>query len=59
MPISSSPAAVRSATPGSMPPSCVGEIGLNYKGILQVVMPENYIAMFNAPGEEESRAHRV
>ena len=33
-----------------------GEIGLNYKGILQVVMPENYIAMFNAPGEEESRA---
>jgi len=33
-----------------------GEIGLNYKGVLEVVMPENYIAMFNAPGEEESRA---
>ena len=32
------------------------EIGLNYKGVLQVVMPENYIAMFNAPGEAESRA---
>ena len=32
------------------------EIGLNYKGVLKVVMPENYIAMFNAPGEEESRA---
>ena len=31
------------------------EIGLNYKGVLQVVMPENYIAMFNAPSEEESR----
>ena len=32
------------------------EMGLNYKGVLEVVMPENYIAMFNAPGEEESRA---
>ena len=32
------------------------EIGLNYKGVLEVVMPENYIAMFNAPNEEESRA---
>ena len=32
------------------------EKGLNYKGVLEVVMPENYIAMFNAPGEEESRA---
>ena len=27
---------------------------LNYKGVLEVVMPENYIAMFNAPDEEES-----
>lgn len=32
------------------------EKGLRYKGILEVVMPENYIAMFNAPGEVESRA---
>ena len=32
------------------------ESGLNYKGVLEVVMPENYIAMFNAPGEDESRA---
>lgn len=32
------------------------EISLNYKGVLEVVMPENYIAMFNAPGEEASRA---
>ena len=28
--------------------------GLNYKGVLEVVMPENYIAMFNAPEEEEA-----
>ena len=32
------------------------ELELNYKGTLEVVMPENYIAMFNAPGEEESCA---
>lgn len=31
------------------------EIGLQYRGVLQVVMPENYIAMFNAPGEETAR----
>lgn len=31
------------------------EKGLNYKGVLGMAMPENYIAMFNAPGEEESR----
>lgn len=31
------------------------EIGLNYCGVLQVVMPENYIAMFNAPNREEAR----
>ena len=30
------------------------EKGFNYRGVLQVVMPENYIAMFNAPHEEES-----
>ncbi len=32
------------------------EIGLHYKGVLEVVMPENYIAMFNAPKEDEARA---
>jgi len=30
------------------------EIGLNYKGVLEVVMPENYIAMFKAPDAKES-----
>jgi len=32
------------------------EKGLHYKGVLEVVMPENYIAMFNAPDKKESRA---
>lgn len=31
------------------------EKGLRYRGTLQVVMPENYIAMFNAPEETEAR----
>lgn len=30
------------------------DIGLDYQGVLQVVMPENYVAMFNVPGAEES-----
>ena len=30
------------------------EKGLNYKGVLQVVMPENYVAMFPVPDAEES-----
>ena len=30
------------------------DLGLNYCGILRVVMPENYIAMFNAPEREEA-----
>lgn len=30
------------------------EIGLDYRGVLQVVMPENYIAMFSVPGKSES-----
>ena len=30
------------------------EKGLTYQGVLEVVMPENYIAMFNAPDREES-----
>ena len=29
--------------------------GLLYRGTLQVVMPENYITLFNAPQEEEAR----
>ena len=32
---------------------CV-DIGLNYRGILGVVMPENYVAMFPVPNEEKS-----
>ncbi len=31
------------------------EKAFNYKGTLPVVMPENYIAMFGVPDEEESR----
>lgn len=31
---------------------CV-ELGLNYRGAAPVVMPENYIAMFKAPNEDE------
>ena len=30
------------------------ELNMNYKGVLQVVMPENYIAMFNAPSAEDA-----
>ena len=30
--------------------------GLNYRGVLSLVMPENYIAMFNAPSEKKARA---
>lgn len=30
------------------------EMGLNYRGAAEVVMPENYIAMFDAPDERES-----
>ncbi len=32
------------------------EIGLHYMGVLQVKMPENYIAMFDAPNGEEVRS---
>lgn len=31
------------------------QIGLEYRGTLAVVMPENYIAMFDVPGAEEAR----
>ena len=34
------------------------ELGLVCRGTLTVVMPENYIAMFPVPGEEEARAIR-
>lgn len=30
------------------------EKGLNFRGALEVVMPENYVAMFRVPDEEES-----
>lgn len=30
------------------------EVGLNYKGVMPVVMPENYIAMFDVPNEQEA-----
>jgi len=30
--------------------------GLEYRGLAEVVMPENYIAMFSAPGEAEALA---
>ena len=30
------------------------EIGMKYRGLKTVVMPENYIAMFNVPDKEES-----
>ncbi len=29
--------------------------GFNYRGVMEVVMPENYIAMFRVPGEIEAR----
>lgn len=35
-------------------PLCA-EAGFNYKGVLQVVMPENYIALFDAPEQDEAR----
>ena len=31
------------------------EKGLSYMGTAQIVMPENYIAMFNAPDKDEAR----
>ena len=31
------------------------DMGLTYRGVLPVVMPENYIAMFDAPQAEEAR----
>lgn len=32
------------------------EVGLHYKGVSQVVMPENYIALFDVPEKEEARS---
>lgn len=31
-----------------------GQIGLTYRGVLEVIMPENYVAMFAVPDEQES-----
>ncbi|MGI6029143.1 MAG: EFR1 family ferrodoxin [Candidatus Heteroscillospira sp.] len=36
-------------------PALCAEKGLRCRGTLQVVMPENYIAMFNAPEEDKAR----
>lgn len=36
-------------------PLCA-ERNFHYKGVLQVIMPENYIALFDAPGPEEAQA---
>ncbi len=33
------------------------EIGMNFKGLKSIIMPENYIAMFNAP--EKSKAEKI
>ncbi len=30
------------------------EVGFNYKGVFPIVMPENYIAMFDVPNEQEA-----
>lgn len=35
--------------------SLCAQEGLNYRGVLKVVMPENYIALFDAPGQEEAQ----
>lgn len=32
------------------------QMGLDYRGVLELVMPENYIALFSAPTEPEARA---
>lgn len=39
---------------GSRIAALCADIGLDYQGALQVVMPENYVAMFYVPGAEES-----
>ena len=33
-----------------------GELGFEYMGLGEVVMPENYVAMFAVPGEDEAKA---
>lgn len=37
---------------GQMIEKLCREVGLNYRGVVPVVMPENYIAMFEVPEEE-------
>ena len=39
---------------GSRIAALCADIGLDYQGVLQVVMPENYVAMFYVPGAEEA-----
>ena len=40
---------------GKGPARPLRERGLDYRGVLEVVMPENYIALFSAPGPEEAK----
>lgn len=39
---------------GSRIAALCADIGFDYQGVLQVVMPENYVAMFYVPGAEEA-----
>ena len=39
---------------GSRIAALCADIGFDYQGVLEVVMPENYVAMFYVPGAEES-----
>lgn len=34
------------------------DMGFNFRGVQEVIMPENYVAMFYVPGEEESEGIR-
>ena len=53
---SRSPWVFVSPTYGWQLPRIFEDVGLTYRGVLPVVMPENYIALFRAPGPEEARA---
>ena len=41
---------------GSKNQALCRELGFQYRGTLPVVMPENYIALFDAPGPEQERS---
>lgn len=44
-----------SVRPGPRLRKLCGELGLEYRGVWPLVMPENYVAMFPVPGEEEAK----